>query len=1336
MFSGVGDHCSSIDALILNSAAFAALQDIQVDQLFHVQHRPIHATFEWRRSCQVGHILRKFAAFNLDAVPVRSNKTEFREFENQAKRVWDVQFAPSSDVGDVDQQWHHANRFCVDTLLQAGATWEDGPRARAQPPVFKPKQHCPGQTPSRCATTLRLSWLYNSLRAVHELQMRLGRPSNTNVDAWVTFRTVNKLRSRLDKFKYPGVWSPFHLPSLVVLDHCAHWLHQVICDVEHALKLSRIRLWKSKVQQSLAHHKSYIFKHLRNKVLDEPANLVTDKDNNVVFQPDCAIAEINSQWDDVYSVNAGYPHPLRMLEIVWPYIQTKTHDACVPELTAHDLQQVVLDRNPLSAPGLDGWRTTELQSLPMVCFEPFAELFRRLERNEVALPHALVCARQMILNKNGSSCPLQKRIISVLPILMLAYTGCRFRHLKQWQMNSMPMALQGGIPKRRMDAVHTHMKLVIDRAVADHVPVIGVKLDKAKCFDRIIPAYASALMLSYGVPSFVVNIFVKLYDGLHRHLSYKSWIAPVATRPANGVAQGCSLSLIAINVYMKTWCHLLECLPEVTVKAFVDDSYLWTHLHNSHLLARAVHVTKMWDEISGQKLNDGKSTIWGTSAKARKVVKSMFPHMKLALAFDVLGTLVRTANVSTAFLTDAKVAKIIADTKNIGVLPIPMQAKSHLVGAKVLTQCTYGAAINCLPKPIASKIQNAVASTFWSKRPHWRNKWLLFALLHKPYRVEPFHAGAYSAIMDFHRFIRANPDFHHVCSHLLSQIAANKFNYLRTVVESFNLLGIRLQNDLSISFHGSKPIPLFDCHTKDLKKTLQLLVRNACYHQAAHHTRKDFHKPTGVLDFDLTATFWRHSKLSFQSDIPASAFFDAQVVGCQLTKDRLYAASCVDDPCCRFCNFEKESLEHIVCDCTLVKRKFGTHPSHEFGPNFELLGIVEHPFSVIAHRLQWSDPQNIDVASLINSEQVTLLWTDGSIFWSEIHWLTTGGYAVVNAELEVLRSGPVFHWALSSYTTELWAILQACALATSRIVIHSDCQAVVGQCWLACEYGYVPDDWSHVAWWKFFIHLWKNKFGSDADALDIVWVPAHVYDGVPLHLVTPDMAELKDTSLLNIQCNRKADFAAKDAAVACSIVHPDMKSEVRQAILGRQEFLTKIAFALGLECDVPLPPEKFNERDELDVDSDRAIISYFNGWFWEDKCKHYNVRIAIPDGCTPPAKWTFSPEDWNTFVRFLRQLRWTSDPAMMVSYAELACVFAVRGYKWSSYNDGVTLFSELIPQVRKAFFWLRRAQNISLPGKNETQKAKRLGKKTLFSLANPNKLQRLYCPSERGRKWV
>ena len=250
-----------------------------------------------------------------------------------------------------------------------------------------------------------------------------------------------------------------------------------------------------------------------------------------------------------------------------------------------------------------------------------------IEESDEPLPNALTCAKQCILNKKGPAAALNKRIIIVLPALLLAYTGSRYRQLQSWLLASLPPAILGGVQDRHMASLYNEVRLELDLAQGDSSPVVGVKLDKSKALDRIVPAYAAVLMLAFGLPKQLVNVFVKLYRSLHCHMAYRNWVRPIATTAANGVAQGCSLSLLAMNMYNKVWYHLLEHLPGISARAFVDDSYLWCKLNHIHDLRAAIQITQLWDQLVGQLFNPNKSSMWSSHTDKSHLVDGVAPNM-------------------------------------------------------------------------------------------------------------------------------------------------------------------------------------------------------------------------------------------------------------------------------------------------------------------------------------------------------------------------------------------------------------------------------------------------------------------------------------------------------------------------------------------------------------------------------------------------------------------------------------------------------------------------------------------------------------------------------------
>ena len=365
---------------------------------------------------------------------------------------------------------------------------------------------------------------------------------------------------------------------------------------------SRIQAWRKKIRESAEGSKKDVFQHLKHKS--------TDPDGNILYQPFDALSEFNAQWDQVFGANALHEDPHTILRVVWPYVSHLSQQPHLPEITARDLCEQIHRRKPEAALGLDGWRTVELQRLPWFALVPVAAVFNQIEQELTPLPQVLTIAKQMVLNKNGDPSPMQKRLITLLPAILLTYTGLRFRQLQAWQQSVIPPNLCGAIKGRTMTSVHTQLRMDLDIAKRDSTPLVGLKLDKSKCFDRLIPAMAGVLMLAFGLPRGIVHFFVQMYTNLRRHLALRGWISPIATTASNGVAQGCSLSLIAVNLFTSVWSIFVDLIPQVTAKAFIDDAYLWSHLSQVHELRRALDVTVFWDTLTGQLSNPKKCQLW------------------------------------------------------------------------------------------------------------------------------------------------------------------------------------------------------------------------------------------------------------------------------------------------------------------------------------------------------------------------------------------------------------------------------------------------------------------------------------------------------------------------------------------------------------------------------------------------------------------------------------------------------------------------------------------------------------------------------------------------------
>ena len=1306
-FSGQ-EGCSSIDSILLNHVTCAALVKAETVASFETQHRPLRIVCSWPKIFLSGFIHHRTAPllFTQD----ENNCANHVNTTPHADALWDDSFAQAFDQADgVDQRWQVANDFCVSFLLQNGAKWGKGPKERGQPPRFRSRRVCPGQNHFGGSAKSRLSRFCRAYRGLHELSIRLSRQQGNVADTQVTINTCFKLRKLLTDLHCPCVWPQGVVPSLLQVWSNLAWIGDAARTLDVKTKLSRIQRWKQKIQEDSRCGNAFIFRHLRNRASEEPANLLQDSAGNIIVDPSQAIRTFNEAWDDVFACNINADHPLRMLDIVWPYIRDHTSNFERQPIDEHALWTTIQGRNPQAAPGFDGWRTQELQMLPAACLRPFVTIFAELEVGDDPLPPTLTCARPIILNKNGSSHPMQKRLITVLPVLYLAYSGARFRQLRGWQINSMPSQLVGGVQGRNMSCIQTQLKLDLDVAETQGFDLIGMKLDKAKCFDRIIPSFASCLMLAFGIDRRIVTIFSKLYDGLHRHLSFKSWCSPIPTHAANGIAQGDSFSLVAINVYSKVWVIFMSQLPEIVAMAYIDDAYLWARLENARVLAHAVEVTRFWDLLSGQLLNDKKCVVWGSSSKARKICKQLWPDMLLQLEIEVLGASIPTSKRQAFHFADAKVAAIVKEIKHIKALPLPVSVKAMFLGIKVIPRFCFAASLNQIPKEAARKFQSEIVHTLWGRRPHWRSRALVLAFVSDPHRNDPNCAKAYHTVMEFLRFLRMPGNGLEKCKWTAAHGASDS-SFLARVGAAFQFFGLTLSSDLVISFGGSPLTPAWDVHPKDIKMLLQRLARHKCYVEAANQHRKDFRQPSGILDVDLTCGLRKLSKIEHESKPLVESHFIAQLVGCTLTRDRIFAAQLDSSDQCRFCGRIKESLSHIVFDCESYHSSHPPLPLHELGANFGVLGIVEHPIGVIRHRLNWSDPSHLECSDFDPHSPPVDWWSDGSVLWPDIFWLSSGGFAIVDHCSREVFGGPVFHLQISSYATELWAVVVAIHKCTCPTKVFSDCQTIVDQFAVLCEQGDPCGTWSHLAWWQAIAKRRRDLIQHHPSPFTLTWIPSHLFEHLPEQFITPELAAAKQTEVRHIVGNRFADKHAKKHALQATSVHPQDEKWLKDSIVHRQDWLTCLnmdiaAFQLS---DMSSRQDARIEEEAMSED----VFALFPRWEWTAEASQFpwipQKDFAAVD---IPTTWTDRLLDWKSLGEFFADQRWKLSEDAVTSYVELAVLFYLQGRNLPSHDPAIHTFRDLTSEIRQFVAAARlSSQDLFVPGKHNRHRNKCIGK--------------------------
>ena len=248
----------------------------------------------------------------------------------------------------------------------------------------------------------------------------------------------------------------------------------------------------------------------------------------------------------------------------------------MPLLTDECLKNAVDKRKHNASPGVDGWRIAELQALPAIPFAPWARMWNKIEDGSFCLPAIFQCARLVMLPKPDakSLMPIDKRPCTLMCIPYITWSKARFDHLQEWQQKVFPSTLCSGIQGRQAADIAHIIAARCEHAIAFHKPMCGIKLDRSKCFDRIIPKIVADLAKILGMDPKFWKVRLQVYEDFRRFLCMGHAIPKTSLSNLNGVAQGDAASAVAINILMTEWTALVESIPGIEHFAFIDDCYL------------------------------------------------------------------------------------------------------------------------------------------------------------------------------------------------------------------------------------------------------------------------------------------------------------------------------------------------------------------------------------------------------------------------------------------------------------------------------------------------------------------------------------------------------------------------------------------------------------------------------------------------------------------------------------------------------------------------------------------------------------------------------------------
>ena len=276
--------------------------------------------------------------------------------------------------------------------------------------------------------------------------------------------------------------------------------------------------------------------------------------------------------------------------------------------------------------------------------------------------------------------------------------------------------------------------------------------------------------------------------------------------------------------------------------------------------------------------------------------------------------------------------------------------------------------------------------------------------------------------------------------------------------------------------------------------------------------------------------------------------------------------------------------------------------------------------------------------------QLTCGWT--SVVASKYFWKARAAFAVIDQNTCVVASGKVRHWALSSYTAELYAILVAFASSSGPCVIHTDSLTIVQQFQRLLLLDQLPCNLQHFAWWKFPFHFIDERGGKESCPLHIVWCPAHNWDHLPLESITDEMLDFKSLSREDLVNHRKADLVAKEhldgySAITLRQIDLDLCNVQRHHL-----WLAQLHKYISEDTSnrIPTSSSSAAEPQEAPPTNHKEL---YPRWAWDANPADFTALSPAVDGDFSGFKGKIKPGNWVSATRWLAGLRWQVLMAML-----------------------------------------------------------------------------------------
>ena len=503
--------------------------------------------------------------------------------------------------------------------------------------------------------------------------------------------------------------------------------------------------------------------HLK-KTPGSAISVISKADGSLTSQRNEILDEFAATWEKIYNRLKASPPSFADFDLQFgQFIPNEpTGDLCP---TPDHLYAKASSARDAAAPGMDGWRPSELKKLPRQAWVQRHRLLLLVKLRgtwptnylRVAAPSLRKADR---LDPDALRSPPSAKDVRLLSIYTQLYrveAGAWFGNHVEWLVRNVHSGCVGGLKGLESLMASWDAQSNMAEAHASQDPFAMAFLDYFKFFDSFQPAFFGHFLLKAGMHADFVRLFVHLNENSKRFVKIADTYSNPIT-PFNALGQGDPWVLIVALLYVSTQFRMINHFaPLIKCSAVIDDRSLQGPPRQLHCALLKVFV---FDSLAGHITHPDKLTVSACSKRDRSIISEwVFDGIKPKLVQyqRLVGDTVTNLCNGASQLANSRLEFSIRTAARIKAAESSARSKLWAMQAMAIPRMVPS---TLWTKPLDGRLRvlrTSIIGSVLSKSRNLRCPEVVMSVCMNPARADPRSVLLYRSLLDARRVLSKTP---------------------------------------------------------------------------------------------------------------------------------------------------------------------------------------------------------------------------------------------------------------------------------------------------------------------------------------------------------------------------------------------------------------------------------------------------------------------------------------------------------------------------------------------------------------------------------------------------